>query len=288
MSIAYLNGSFVPEASAMISIHDRAALFADGVYEVMRVHNKKPFSYARHFARLKESLAGLSLNAPKGFLESLPDVIAQLLEKNNLVHAKIYLQISRGAAERNHVFTDDIVPTVLVTAHEAMPYATGATLKTTTAIFTEDIRWSRNCWKTLMLLPATLARTEAEKKGCGEALFVRSEPGPRRVTEGSATNAYAVIGGVLRTHPVSNWILPGITRSVLLEEAKAAGIPVEERAFTPEELVEQATECFVTGTITGILVLTEVEGKKIGGGKPGPVARILWDKLAERVAKECA
>lgn len=287
MSIVLLNGAFLPLSQATLSVNDRAALFADGVYEVVRCQNGKPFALPRHEARLKESMAGIRLTPPQGFFAGLPAAIAGLLEKNGLKDAKIYLQVSRGAAARNHVFAPGLAPTVLLTADAIAPYDAGQPVKALAAITAEDTRWARCCWKTLMLLPNTLARTAAQDAGAGEALFVRAEPGPRRVTEGSATNAYAVIAGVLRTHPADKWILPGITRMTLLEEAKAAGIPVDERAFTPEDLA-QASECFISGTITGVAAITQVDGQPIGDGQVGPVARALYERLARRVARECA
>ena len=287
MATVYLSGSFIPHAEARLSIDDRAALFADGVYEVIRCQNGKPFALARHAGRLRESLRGTDIAQPAGFFEGLPALIGALLEKNGLQDAKIYLQISRGAAPRNHVYPAAMAPTVLLTADPIAPYNAAAPVKTLSAITAEDTRWARCCWKTLMLLPNALARTAADRAGCGEALFVRAEPGPLRVTEGSATNAWAVIGGVLRTHPATPWILPGITRQTLLEEAAAAGIALEERAFTPEELAA-ASECFVSGTITGVAAITAVDGKPIGSGQTGPVTQALYGRLAARVARECA
>ena len=287
MPIVYLNGSFLPHAQAQLSIDDRAALFADGVYEVIRCQNGKPFALARHEARLRESLQGTQIAPPARFFESLPAVIGDLLAKNSLKDAKIYLQISRGSAPRNHVFEAQMAPTVLLTTDKIAPYDAAAPVKPLTAMLAEDTRWARCCWKTLMLLPNTLARTAAARAGHGEALFVRSEPGETRITEGSATNAWAVIGGVLRTHPANKWILPGITRMTLLEEAQLAHIPVEERAFTPMEL-ETASECFVSGTITGVAAITAVDGRPVGNGQVGPITQTLYVRLAARVAHECA
>ncbi len=284
--IVSLNGAFIPHGQAMLSIDDRAALFADGVYEVIRCQHGKPFALARHAARLRESMRGIGLAEPMGLIDGLPALIADLLAQNHLTDAKIYLQISRGAAPRNHVYPVAIKPGILLTADPVAPYSAHAPVKTFSAITAEDTRWSRCCWKTLMLLPNTMARTCAERAGAGEALFVRSEPGARRITEGSATNAWAVIGGVLRTHPANQWILPGITRMTLLEEAQAAGIAVEERAFTPEELA-RAGECFVSGTITGVAAVVAVDGNPIGNGAVGPVTRQLFDRLAARVNREC-
>lgn len=286
MPIVHLNGSFLPHADAKLSIDDRGALFADGVYEVIRCQHGKPFALTRHAARLRESLRGIGLAEPAGFIDGLPALITGLLAQNHLTDAKVYLQISRGAAPRNHVYPAALKPTILLVADPIAPHATHAPVKSFAAITAEDTRWARCCWKTLMLLPNTLARTCAERAGCGEALFVRTEPGARRITEGSATNAWAVIGGVLRTHPATQWILPGITRQILLEEAQAAGIPAEERAFTPEELL-RATECFVSGTITGVASVIAVDGNPVGDGGAGPVARQLHDRLAARVNREC-
>lgn len=287
MPIISLNGAFLPHSQAQLSIDDRAALFADGVYEVIRCQNGKPFALPRHEARLRESMAGTQITPPPGFFESLPETLAQLLAQNGLTNAKVYLQVSRGAAPRNHVFEAGMAPTLLLTADPIAPYDAALPVKSFSAITAEDTRWARCCWKTLMLLPNTLARTAAARAGAGEALFVREEGGAKRVTEGSATNAWAVIGGVLRTHPANQWILPGITRMTLLEEAKSAGIPVEERAFTPAELA-QASECFVSGTITGVAAVTAVDGKVIGDGKIGPVTQALYGRLAARVNRECA
>lgn len=284
MAIVYLNGSFLPHADARLSIDDRAALFGDGVYEVIRCQGGSPFMLARHAARLRESLAGMRLRPPPLFFETLPQLVGQLLAQNQLQHAKVYLQISRGAAERNHVYGDDLEPTVLLTCGPVAPYDPAAPVKALGAITVEDERWGRCCWKTLMLAPNSIARTAAARAGAGEALFFRKEPGPERLTEGSATNAFAVVDGVLRTHPADRWVLPGITRGVLLEEAAEAGIPVQETAVSRAELA-RASEVFVSGTITGVAAVTVVDGKQVGDGTAGPVTRELWRRLAVRVVE---
>lgn len=279
--LVYLNGQFVSDDAATISVLDRGFIFGDGVYEVWRVVRGKLFEEARHLRRLQRGLGELRI-APPALVRSdeLARVAARLLAENGLQQgeATLYVEITRGTAPRAHAFPPEgTAPTVFAMAkaltlpHEAR--AAGASV-----ITTPDLRWLRCDIKTVQLLPNVMAKQQAVERGALEAVFIRDGI----VTEGSHTNVFGVLDGELRTHPQDQFVLPGVTRDVVLEVAAACGIPIRQEAMRETDL-ERVTELFLSGTTTDVMPVVRVDDRVIGAGKPGPVARRLYDGLRERL-----
>ena len=275
--IVYADGGFREKADAGYAIEERGVLFADGVYEVVRYDRGRAFEMNAHLRRLRESLAGIGLAWPG--VTAAAVLSDELVRRNNLADARVYWQVTRsaagGAQPRSFVHPEPAAPSVTMIAYPAEPLDPDAPVAAGDAVVVPDVRWHRCGIKSLMLLPASMARTEAKRRGAVEALFEREKPGAAgtHVTEGSSTNAFAVIGGRLRTHPADGWVLAGVTRAVVLEEARSAGVPVEEAAFTRAELLG-ASEAFVCST-TQVTALTSVDGQPIGGGAMGRLTRTL-------------
>ncbi len=287
--IVYADGDFREKEDAGYPLEERGVLFADGVYEVVRYDRGRPFEMVAHVERLRESLAGIGL-AWAG-VEAAAVLSDELVRRNGLSlpggDARVYWQVTRAAAEgpvkRSFVHPEMAVPSVTMIAYPSEPLDPEAEIESGDAIVVDDVRWHRCGIKSLMLLPASMAKTEAKRRGAVEALFERAKPGDAgtHVTEGSSTNAFAVIDGVLRTHPADGWVLAGVTRAVVLEDARSAGLAVEERAFTRAELAG-ASEAFVCST-TQVTALTSVEGQPVGDGSVGEVTRRLSDAYVRRV-----
>lgn len=273
--IVYLNGHYLPRSAASLSVDERGVYFADGVYEVVRYFRGKGFTLAEHLQRMTRSLDGIDLKFDAQPLAVISD---ELVQRNGLEEARVYWQVTRGAAPRNHVIDPSIDPTVFMYAEPANPLLPDEALPAIKAITAFDDRW-HNCWiKSLMLLPNTLAKTRAAAKGAGEAIFVRDG----RVTEGSSTNVFAVFDGELYTHPADRFILEGITRNVVIELAKELELPLHEQAFRSSDLMS-AEEVFITGTGTLMAAVTEVDGQPINRGAVGEVSRGLWERFANCV-----
>src|SRR6266571_2967928 len=237
----WLNGEVLPLAEAQIGVEDRGFQFADGVYEVVRIYNGRPFTLSEHLDRLARSCEGIRLSSPLSKAELTREIL-RFVEKSPVRDGMIYLQITRGVAPRNHVFADS-KPTVLFYVRPLPAVAaagSGAGLK---LISQNDERWQR-CWiKSIALLPNVLAKNAAVAAGCDEAVFV--EKGI--VTECSASNFFAVAGGKALTHPVGPKVLSGITRLVLMDLCKQLDIPFVERGISEAECVG-ADEVFITST----------------------------------------
>ena len=282
--MVFLNDAFVPAADARIPVGDRGFLFADGVYEVMRVYGGRRVLFDAHLARLERGLAELAI-AWDG-AAGLAAIADRLLAENGLsdADATVYVQVTRGAPEkRSHAFPAGVAPTVYVAAqahprHPDERYEAGVK-----AILVEDTRWKRRDIKTISLLPNVLANQRAHELGAFEALFV--EDG--NVLEGSHSNLFAVLDGVARTHPATREILPGITRAVILELAREVGVETREEPI-PRDALGAASELFLTGTTTEVMPVTRLDGAPVGSGRPGPVARALQAAYVERVGVEPA
>jgi D-alanine transaminase len=278
-SIVYLNGSFLPRSQASISVDDRGFYFGDGVYEVTRAVNGALFEWERHARRLRRGLDELRIDPGMGS-DELHDLQLQLLRENQLTtgEATVYLQITRGAAPRTHHFPAvSTRATVFLSAARFDPpneqRASGVA-----AVTYPDYRWSRCDLKTVNLLPSVLAKQYAAESGAFEAIFLRQAV----VTEGSHTNVFAVIAGEIRTYPNSNYVLPGVTRDVVVEIAKGLGIPVSETPIFVHELA-RVEELFLTGTTSDVMPVVKLDGRPVGKGVPGPVARRLYEELAARL-----
>ena len=278
--LVYLNGRYVPVSEATISTLDRGFIFGDGVYEVWRVVRGQLFEAARHHARLERGLRELRICQPDdGSLERISAIGQRLLAENGLGggDATLYVEVTRGAAPRTHYFpATGVAPTMLVMVNAFSP--SEARYTGTKVITQPDVRWLRCDLKTVQLLPNVLARQVATEAGASEAIFVRDGV----ITEGTHTTVFAVVDGVLRTHPANHLVLPGVTRDVVIELAHDARIPVRETAVALEEL-PNATELLLTGTTTDCTPVIRLDAQPIGSGTPGPVARALLDRLLERM-----
>jgi D-alanine transaminase len=256
------------------------------VYEVWRVVNGRLFETERHLARLTRGLGELRIAAPPAATaEGILGVAERLLTDNGLLEgeATLYLEVTRGVAPRAHAFPDPApAPTVFAMVNRFVPpheqRARG--VSTVTA---PDVRWLRCDIKTIQLLPNVLAKQAAAERGAMEAIFIRDGI----VTEGSHANLFGVIGGELRTHPTNNLILPGITRAVVLEIARALGIPAREEAFKATEL-PKCEELFLAGTTTDVTPVVRVDDLVIGDGKPGPISLRLLKELRAHIDASCA
>jgi D-alanine transaminase len=280
--IVYVNGSFVPRAEARISVEDRGFVFGDGVYEVLRVINGRPFAARFHNTRLKRSLEGVRISLAAGDSpESLTEIARQLLRENGLLEgeATIYMQITRGVATRAHNFpAPDVAPTIYISAARFTPYSELAQ-NGAPAITHPDLRWGRCDLKTLNLLPNVLASQTAKERGAFEAMLIRDGV----VTEGTKTNFFGVVDGSLRTHPSDTHILPGITRSVLRDLARTVNIDFDETPIRAEE-IPRLSELFLTGTTTDVMPVVRLDDKPVGKGKPGELTKKLQRVLAESLA----
>ena len=283
--LVYLNGQYTPVAEARISALDRGFVFGDGVYEVWRAVRGQLFEAARHQARLERGLSELRIPRPAdASLERITNIGRRLFKENGLEEneATLYVEITRGAAARTHYFPAATTPaTMLVMASPFTP--SDSRFGGTTVITQPDIRWLRCDIKTVQLLPNVLARQAAIEAKASEAIFVRDGV----ITEGTHTTVFAMVGGELRTHRADHLVLPGVTRDLVIELARDAGIRVREDAVGVAEL-PNATELFLTGTTTDITPVLRVDAQTIGNGAPGPIARALLERLLERMGLRVA
>ena len=272
--IAFINGRFLPWDEATISIDDRGFQFGDAVYEVIRTYRGSPFELIAHLARLDRSARELSLRQPYTSLQ-WTRWIQQGLSLAGYQDAKIYIQLTRGAAPREHSFPSDILPTVVMTIRKFHPLAPEVRRAGIRACTREDLRWGRCDIKSVNLLANVLAREEAKKAGVFETILVRDG----LVMEGALSNVMAVQDGVVITAPESTRILSGVTRTVVLELAKKDDIAIEER-FMPIDFLYRADEVFLTGTTLEVLGVVQIDGQTIGSGQPGPLTKMLAARWA--------
>jgi D-alanine transaminase len=281
--IVYVNGAYVPEDEARISVFDRGFLMADGVYEVTSVLDGKLVDFPGHVARLERSLGELDMACPVE-MDELLAVHRELVARNGLVDGMVYLQVTRGApADRDFAFPDPTVtPSTLVLFTQSKPGLANSPAARTgiKVISIEDIRWGRRDIKTVQLLYPSMGKMMAKKAGCDDAWMI--EDG--QVTEGTSNNAYIVKGNTIITRHLGNEILAGITRAAVLRFAREAQMTVEERAFTLDE-AKAADEAFVTSATTFVLPVVEIDGTALGGGAPGPVAARLREIYIEESRK---
>ncbi len=267
--IVYVNGAYLPEEQASISIFDRGFLFADGIYEVSAVINGKLVDVEAHMVRLERSCGEIKLPLPWSRAEII-SIHHELMKRNNLTSGGIYLQVTRGAADRSFTFPGEAKPS-LVMFTQARPMnrevARGYKL-----LSLPDLRWKRRDIKSVGLLAQVLAKQAAAEAGCDEALMI--EDGV--ITEGGSSTAWIVKGKTLISRPLSPAVLAGITRKAMLTYLAESGFAFEERPFTLREALE-ADEVIVTAATALIMPVTEIDGQSIGGGQPGPVARRLRD-----------
>ncbi len=265
--IAYVDGRYVPHARAQVSIDDRGFQFADGVYEVCEVRAGRLVDERRHMGRLDRSLRELRIARPMSEA-ALAVVMRETVRRNRVHDGIVYLQITRGEARRDFPFPPaNTRPTVVVTARGNDLARLEQLADEGIAVVTvPDIRWQRVDIKTVALLPNVLAKQTARDQGAREAWLVDAQ---NRVTEGGSSNAWIISrDGVLITHPLGRDILPGITRSVVIDVIKAQGLAFEERAFTVEEAYA-AREAFVTSASQIVMPVVSIDGRPVGNGAPG-------------------
>jgi D-alanine transaminase len=267
--IVYVNGAYLPEEEATVSVFDRGFLFADGVYEVTSVLDGKLVDFAGHAARLRRSLAELDMAAPASEAELL-EIHRELVARNGLEEGLIYLQVTRGAADRDFGWPEGLAPTLVLFTQSKRLLDSPAADTGITVISIPDRRWGRRDIKTVQLLYPAMGKMMAKAAGADDAWMV--EDGA--VTEGTSNNAYIVTGGRIVTRHLGEEILHGITRAAVLKFAREAQMEVEERPFTLAE-AQAADEAFVTSASTFVTPVVEIDGVQVGGGAPGPVARRL-------------
>ena len=274
--IVYVNGEYVPEEEAKISVFDRGFLFADGVYEVTSVLDGRMVDFDGHLTRLRRSLGELEMDPPASDAE-IETIHRELIARNDLTEGMIYMQVTRGAADRDFAYPEDPVSS-LVLFTQAKPLIESPTAaRGLKVVSVEDIRWGRRDIKTVQLLAPSMCKMAARKAGADDAWMVQDG----HVTEGTSNNAYIVTtSGTIVTRNLSNDILHGITRAAVLKMAEEAQMKIEERPFTVEE-AKAAAEAFVTAASTFVTSVVEIDGTPVGDGVPGPVGRRLREIYIE-------
>ncbi len=267
--ITYVNGRFVPQAHAFVAMEDRGYQFADGIYEVIALYDGRLLDGEGHLARLERSLAELNIAMPMS-LRALECLIAELIRRNRRRNGLVYMQVTRGVALRNHI-SKPAHPVLTLSLNPAKYPDDALREKGASVITAPDERWARCDVKSIALLPNVLARMASAEAGTREAWQVNADG---FITEGSLSNAYIVKNGAIITHPLGHAILGGITREVVLGMARAQGIAVDERPFTPAEAAN-ADEAFLTSASSFVLPVTMLNGAPIADGKVGRITRTL-------------
>ena len=280
--IAYVDGLFCPLNHPAIEIEDRGYQFSDGVYEVFLILQGRCLDEAGHFARLQRSLDALAIRYPVS-RAVLRLKIDELLRRNRLRDALVYLQISRGIAPRNHAFpSENTRPVLVLTARPFSMKQSDRLAETGVGVIThDDIRWGRVDIKSISLLPNALAKQAAKKHGAFEAWLHRDG----RITEGSSSNAWIVSpNGIVKTHPLGTAILGGITRETTVRAAQELDIEIEEQAFSLDD-ARNAAEAFLTSATSLVMPVVTIDGVSVGSGQPGPVTRRLRDRYKQLATK---
>lgn len=267
MNDVYLNGDFLPADQAKVSVFDRGFLLGDGVYEVIPVYAGHCFQLSGHLERLQVSLDGVRMKNPLS-IDDWQTVIEQLIERNGAGNQSVYLQVTRGVAPRDHVFPDNVIPTAFVMSQPLQTIPEKYKKEGIAAITLPDIRWQNCNIKAITLLPNSLLKQQAQDAGAQEALLIRDG----YLTEGAASNAYAVIDGTIYTAPKNEKVLPGITRELVIELATKNNLLLIEQAVSEKQL-KQADEVWISSSTKEVLPITTLDGKKVGAGIPGPVWR---------------
>ncbi len=277
--IAYVNGDYVPLRDACVHVEDRGYQFADGVYEVIHVHGGRFVDEVSHMARLDRSLREMRMSMPMSHA-AFGVVLREVVHRNRLREGLVYMQITRGVIRRDHAFPSlPIAPSVVITTKRMPSYPTDPAKWAAKAITHEDIRWGRCDIKTVGLLANVFAKQAAKEKGAAEAILIRDG----MVTEGSSTSVWIVDEqGAIRTRHLDHAILPGCTRAALMDELRREKIDFEERVFSKEEL-DRAREVFITSATSFVRPIVEVDGRKVGDGKVGPVVQRLFEIFARHV-----
>ncbi len=266
----YLNGDFIPVEEAKVSIFDRGLLFADSVYEVMGVLDGKLVDFDGHVQRLELSLNKLDMPMPLSRDEIL-GVQHELIRQNGLHEGLVYMQVTRGTAERDFAYGEGMTQTVFMFHQQKDLEQTTAARVGAKMLSVPDIRWDRRDIKTTGLLAQVLAKQAAKQAGCAEALMVMKDG---TVSEGGSSSFYFIKDDVVVTRPISNDILAGITRHALLQLAETTDFRIVERSFSLDEVLA-ADEAFITAASTMVCPIIEIDERRVGGGQPGPLTKKL-------------
>lgn len=278
--IAYVNGRYLPQRDACVNVEDRGYQFADGIYEVVHLYRGRFIDSERHLARLERSLAEVRIAMPMR-RQALLHVLTEVARRNRVQDGLLYMQVTRGVAQRDHAFPAHAVkPALVVTVRRIPPYPTDIERWTARAITHPDLRWARCDIKSTGLLPNVLARQAAAEQGAAEAILI-DDAG--MVTEGAATSFWIVDAeGRLRTRHLDQGILPGCTRGALLAVMQEASIGFVEQAFSEAEL-RTAQEAFLTSATSFVKPILAIDGQPVGDGRVGPVTRSLFALFARHV-----
>jgi D-alanine transaminase len=263
----YLNGQFLPLEEAKVSVLDRGFIYGDGVYELVPVYGRRPYRLRQHLARLQRSLDGIRLANPHIDAE-WEAIIAGLIGRMTFADQGVYLQVTRGAAKRDHAFPAGVAPTVFMMSNPLALPSREQIERGVAVVTAADERWLHCDLKTISLLGNVLARQLAVDAGATETVLFRNG----HLTEASASNVLLVRDGVIVAPPKDNQILPGITYDVAFELAREGGLPIEVRPVPKDEALA-ADEMWLSSSTKEVLAVTSLDGRPFGGGKPGPVFR---------------
>ena len=277
--VGFLNGRFMPLEEAQVPVEDRGFQFGDGVYEVVRTYNGMPFELEAHLARLERSAAAIALARLYDRAQWV-EWVHEGLRRGGHAESKVYIQLTRGVAPRDHPFPHGAAPTAVMTVRALAPFDPASRENGISAITVEDVRWGRCDIKSINLLPNVMARQRAREAGATEAIFVRGD----EVIEGAVSNVLLVKGGTVLTAQEDHKILAGVTRRVVLDLARKRGVTVREGRVSMQDL-RQADEAFATGTTVEVLPIVRVDGRPVGSGRPGPVASDLYACFRDYVAR---
>lgn len=278
---AWIDGVHCDLSEAKVSIEDRGYLLGDGVYEVIRIYNRQPFYLSAHLERLERSAAAIRIKLPYTKKE-LESEIGELVGKSSYADGYIYMQLTRGSAKRDHLFPADVEPTLAMYVRDLPPLPDLEKVKPAACITVPDERWL-NCYiKTTNLLPNLLARQKAHESAAIEALFYR--PGGL-LTEGTRSNLFAVLDGVVHTHPSTNLILPGITREIVIGLIQKLAIPFKEEAFKVDD-IGRASEVWITSTTLEVQPIHSVDGTALDNTCPGETSLQLMKEFRNLVTEE--
>ena len=269
--IVYCNGRFVPEDQARVSVFDRGFLFGDAVYEVIAVLGGAMIDNDLHMARLERSLAELNIPMPMP-LAQIETIQAELIARNGMIEGTVYLQVSRGEADRDFLYSPDLAPTLIAFTQARKLTDTKGQTEGVAVDLAPDPRWARRDIKTVMLLGQVMSKTEARAHRFDDVWLVGDDG---FVTEGASSTAFIVTReGHIRTRANSQAILPGCTRRALLRLCEEEGVSIEEKPFTPEE-AKVAAEAFLTSSSAFVMPVIRIGDATIGDGRPGPLTRRL-------------
>ena len=278
--IVYLNGKFLPIDEARVPVLDRGFIFGDGVYEVIPAYARQPFELDGHLERLEASMAGIGLTNPHSRAE-WAKLVSEVIAKNEPQNQAVYLQVTRGVAARDHPFPKGVAPTVFMMAGPLKPVPAEQIENGVAAVSLVDNRWLRCNLKTTSLLANVLLRQAAVEAGAAECVLFRDG----FLTEGSASNIFAVKAGKVLAPPKSNLILPGITYDVILDLAREGGVPVDVRPI-PEDEARGADELWLSSSSKEVLAITTLDGKPVGNGRPGPIFKRVHALFQARKPRE--